>query len=163
VKSGDAAEADDTWLRPITNENHIRRATIHHGEFKKWLGPPDDVNSPWKLELSGRLLSLVESISKDANEKVAAQKARLAAAEKPIPSALKYCGIIHSTVENVRAIPDLDGDVIYEPTEDTAHANIVVRDKGPDQILTVTEILMRYLAFIGEADVSNHAVFSSSA
>jgi hypothetical protein len=161
VNSGDPADSEDTWLRPITNETHIKRGAVHHGEFKKWLGPPDDAQKPWKLEFSGRLRSLVGSISQDANQKVEAQKAKLRAANKPVPSAIKYCGILHSGVEHIREIADLDCDVIYEPTEDTAHANIVIKDKGAGEILTVTDILLRHIKFLRETEVANDPMFSS--
>jgi hypothetical protein len=161
VNSGDPAAPDDIWLRAITNENHIRRTGVHHAELKKWLGPPDDSTKPWKLELSGRLRSLVGSISKDALEKVAAQKAKLIASNKSVPSTIKYCGVVHSTVDGIKSIADFDGDVIYDPTEDLAHANIVVRDKGPNEILTVTDVLLKHLTFLMEPDVVNSPLFSS--
>jgi hypothetical protein len=147
----------------ITNETHIKRGIVHHGEFKKWLGPPDDPQRPWKLELSGRLRSLVGSISQDADQKVKTQQAKLVAANRPVPSAIKYCGILYSAVEQIRETADLDCDVIYEPTEDTAHANIVIRDKGPSEILTVTDILLRRLKLLRETEVANDPMFSSCA
>jgi len=164
VEAGDAAEPDDVWLRPITNETHLKRTKVHHGALKKWIGPPDDPAKPWKLEVSGRLRSLVDSISADAIRKVDAQKAKLIASSKKVPSALKYCGIIYSTVEDVRAIADFQGDVIFDPTvDDPAHANIVIRDKGPDEILTVTDVLIRNLTFLSADQVAQSASFSSCA
>jgi hypothetical protein len=163
VNAGDPAASDDVWLRPITNENHTRRSAIHHGELKKYIAPPDDLNQPWKLEVSGRLGSLVGSISKDAQQKVDAQKAKLLAANKNVPSSIKYCGILYSEVENVRSIPDFDGDVVYDPTDDVAHANIIIRDKGLNEILTVTEALLRHLKFLQSSEVAQHPLFSSCA
>ncbi|MDI4231476.1 hypothetical protein OZ411_01435 [Bradyrhizobium sp. Arg237L] len=163
MNAGDSAAPNDVWLRPITNETHIKRSVVHHGQFKKWLAPPDDPQKPWKLELSGRLRSLVESIAADALKKVKAQQDKLVTANKPVPSALRYVGILHSTIEDIRAIPELVGDVIYDPTEDNAHANIVVRDKGPNEILTVTDILLKHLRFVEESDVATHPEFSSCA
>jgi hypothetical protein len=69
--------------------------------------------------------------------------------------------VIHSTAGDIKSITDFDGDVIYDPTEDLAHANIVVRDKGPSEILTVTDVLLRHLTFLNEADVANNPLFSS--
>ena len=163
MNAGDTAAPDDVWLRPITNETHIKRSGVHHGEFKKWIAPPDDPAKPWKLEISGRLRSMVGSISKDAMEKVATQKAKLLAANKKVPSAIKFCALLHSTVEDIRSITDFDGDVIYDPTEDLAHANIVVRDKGPSEILTVTDALSKHLTFLQVSDVAASPLFSSCA
>lgn len=73
--AGNPADGEDTWLRSVTNTKHLRKGGgVHHAQFKKWLGPPDDVNAGWKLELSGRLLSLVNSIGADARMSVEAQK-----------------------------------------------------------------------------------------
>jgi hypothetical protein len=169
VQSGDRASNDDTWLRPVTNTNHLRDGAkrVHHGEFKKWLGPPDDNNRPWKLELSGRLLSLVTSISADAYHKVAIQQANLLGQHKPIPSGLSYCGLLHSEVRNLRSLPDLDCDVIFEPTEepilDPAHANIVIYDKGPEQIMTVMASLVTALQLLPAAEVGSHPILGKRA
>jgi hypothetical protein len=164
VTSGDAAAPDDVWLRPITNETHLKPTAVHHGALKKWIAPPDDPTKPWKLEVSGRLRSLVGSVSSDAIQKVESQKANLAAANKNIPSAIRYCGILYSTVEDVRAITDFNGDVIYEPTaDDTAHANIVIRDKGASEILTVTDVLIKKLILLKAEQVAQNAIFSECA
>jgi hypothetical protein len=164
VEAGDAAEPSDVWLRPITNETHLKRATVHHGALKKWIEPPDDPTKPWKLEVSGRLRSLVEGISADAIRKVDAQKAKLVASNKNVPSALKYCGILYSLVDEVRAITEFQGDVIFEPTDgDPAHANIVIRDKGPTEILTVTDVLIKKLTFLSADQVAQDGLFSSCA
>jgi hypothetical protein len=163
MNAGDPAAPDDVWLRPITNETHLRRSGVHHGELKKWVGPPDDPAKPWKLEISGRLRSMVSSISKDAIQKAEAQRAKLLAANKKVPSAIKYCGLLHSTADDIRSITEFDGDVIYDPTEDLAHANIVVRDKGPSEILTVTEALLKHLTFLQVSDVAQSPLFSSFA
>jgi len=163
VNAGDAAEPDEVWLRPVTNETHLKRNTVHHGALKKWIAPPDDPAKPWKLEVSGRLRSLVDNISADAVQSVDAQKAKLMASGKPVPSVLKYCGILYSQANDVRAIAEFDGDVIFDPTEDPAHANIVIKDKGLDEILTVTDTLIRKLVFLQANQVSQNALFSSCA
>ena len=166
MEAGDSAEPDDIWLRPVTNENHLKRttATVHHAALKKWLEPPDDPDRPWKLEVSGRLRSLVDSISADAIRKVDAQKANLIASNKKVPSDLKYCGVLYSRAEDVRAITEFQGDVIFEPTDDDpAHANVVIRDKGPNDILTVMDGLIRKLVFLSADQVAQNVHFSSCA
>jgi hypothetical protein len=164
VNSGDAAAPDDVWLRAVTNEKHLKPTAVHHGALKKWIAPPDDPTKPWKLEVSGRLRSLVGSVSSDARQKVESQKANLAAANKNIPSAIRYCGILYSTVEDIRAITDFNGDVIFEPTaDDAAHANIVIRDKGASEILTVTDVLMKKLILLKAEQVAEDSIFSECA
>ena len=74
---------------------------------------------------------------------------------------LKYCGLLHSEVDDVRSIPDFDGDVIYDPTDDVAHANIIIKDKGPGE--TVTEALVRHLKFLQPNEVAQQSLFSSCA
>lgn len=163
MNAGDAAASDDIWLRPVTNENHLKRKAIHHGALKKWIAPPDDPLKPWKLEVSGRLLSKIGSISADAVHQVELQKANLIAAKKNVPSDLEYCGILHPTAESIRSIPDFDGDVIYDPTDDPAHANIVIKDKDKSEILTVTDVLIKNLIFLEPDQVAASAIFSACA
>ncbi len=163
MNAGDAAEPDDIWLRPVTNETHLKGKMVHHGALKKWITPPDDPLKPWKLEFSGRLRSMITGISADAINKVESQKAKLIATKKKIPSALKYCGILHIPVESVRSIPEFNGDVIYDPTNDPAHANIVIKDKDVSDILTVTEVLIRNLVFLESSLVAANATFSARA
>ncbi len=163
MNPGNAAAPEDIWLRPITNETHLKRRSIHHGALKKWITPPDDPSKPWKLEVSGRLKSKIQSISLDAHQKVETQKSNLTAAGKNVPSALKYCGIVHSLVDAIRSIPDFDGDVVYDPNEDPAHANIVIRDLGLGEVLTVTDVLVRKLTFLDPNDVASSATFSACA
>jgi hypothetical protein len=161
VNPGDAAAPDDIWLRPVTNETHLKPTAVHHGALKKWIAPPDDPNKPWKLEISGRLRSMVGSVSTDAAQMVEAQKAKLASANKKIPSAIRYCGILYSTVEDIRTISDFNGDVIYEPTAvDSAHANIVIMDKDASEILTVTDVLITKLILLKADQAAQSPVFS---
>lgn len=160
MNSGEPAASDDSWLRPITNETHIRHGAVHHAQFKRWLASPRDPSRPWKLELSGRLCSLVTSVSEDADERVRQQQERLKASNKAVPSAIKYCGVLHAPADYIRQTNGLDCDVIYDPTkEDIAHAVIVIRDKGQDQILTVTEILLTRLQFLARDEISQNTLF----
>ena len=46
-------------------------------------------------------------------------------------------------------------DVIFDPQRDhQAHANIVVFDKGPDEILTVTNTLLENLTWVTPAQIA---------
>lgn len=162
MHAGDQADGADIWLRSVTNSTHVRKGRVHHAEFKKWLCPPDDAKAEWKLELSGQLLSLVKSISADAQKRVESQQNKLKAAGKPVPSALVFSGVLHSKVDAIRRIAVIACDVIYDPQpDDDAHANIVIFDKGPDEILTVTETLMENLTWLLPAQIGADPILSA--
>lgn len=155
MKAGEPADDADTWLRAVTNYSHVRQGRIHHAEAKKWLSPPDDPQAKWKLEISGELLSLVDDIVGRARERVAAQQEKLKAAGKPVPSVLQFCGILHAKAKVIRSVTGLKCDVIYDPQPNSdAHANLVVLDKGPDDILTVVATLLDTLVWVPQDQVS---------
>ncbi len=161
MKAGDPADDADTWLRAVTNSTHVRRGGVHHAEFKKWLSPPDDPQAGWKLEISGQLLSLVGNIADRAEKRVEAQKDKLKSGGKPVPSALRFCGVLYANVAKVRSLSQLKCDVIYDPQpNDIAHANIVVLDKGPGEILTVTATLLESLIWVPNDEIGAHQVLS---
>ena len=166
MQAGDPATDNDVWLRPVTNSSHLKGggSRIHHGELKKWLGPPDDAAKPWKLELSGRLLSLANSISADAKSKVDRQRQSLNDRGLDIPSSIQYCGVLYRKVADVRAIIEMTCDVIFEPTGiDPAHANIVVMDRGRDQILTVGDFFATFLTLVPAQQVASHPTLGNCA
>jgi hypothetical protein len=161
LHAGDPADGADTWLRSVTNSTPARKGRVHHAEFKKWLGPPDDAEAKWKLELSGQLLLLVKSISADAKKRVESQQNKLKAAGKPVPSSLVFSGVLHNKVDAIRRIAVIACDVIYDPQPDNdAHANIVIFDKGLDEILTVTDALMENLIWLLPAQISADPILS---
>jgi hypothetical protein len=80
-----------------------------------------------------------------------------------VPATVAGQHLERSTVGDIRAIADFDGDVIYEPTEDLAHANIVVKDKGLTEILTVTDVLLKHLKFLEVTEIAKSPLFSSCA
>jgi hypothetical protein len=160
---GDPAENADIWCRSVTNTSHVKKGKVHHAEFKKWLSPPDDSRSTWRLELSGRLLSLVDSISADANQRLELQKERLHANGKPFPSCLQYVGTLHAVISTVRSCRTLDCDVLWHPNEDHAHANIVVYDKDESEILTVSDLLLDLLTWTPVTEVQQVAALRAKA
>ena len=162
MHAGDGADSADTWLRSVTNSTHVRKGRVHHAEFKKWLGPPDDAKAKWKLELSGQLLSLVKSISAEAQKRVESQQTKLKAAGKPVPSALVFSGVLHNKVDAIRRVAVIACDVIYDPQpDDDAHANLVIFDKGPEEILTVTEALMENLIWLLPTQIGADSALSA--
>jgi hypothetical protein len=163
LKAGDPADDADTWLRAVTNSTHIRRGGVHHAEFKKWLSPPDDPQAGWKLEISGQLLSLVGNIADRAQKRVDEQKDKLKAKGKDVPSALQFCGVLHAKVAKVRSLLQLSCDVIYDPQpSDDAHANIVILDKGADEIMTVIDALLDCVAWVPKDQIGANQALSSN-
>jgi hypothetical protein len=160
---GDAADDADVWCRSVTNTSHVKKGKVHHAEFKKWLSPPEDRWSTWKLELSGRLLSLVGSIAADANRRLELQKQRLEASGKPFPACFQYVGTLHAVVSKVRVCSTIDCDVLWRPNEDEAHANIVVYDKDENEILTVSDFLLDLLTWTPAADVPKQPALRAKA
>lgn len=164
MQSEAPATDDDIWLRAVTNANHVRKNGVYRGQLKHWLAPPDDIQKPWKLELSGRLLSIIRSISQDAERRVSLQRDKLAQQGKSVPSDIKYCGIVHAKVGDIRGSSLCRFDVVPDQQpDDDAHANIIVIDKGADEILTVVEVLLEVLIWLSKDEVATHAAFSSKA
>jgi hypothetical protein len=65
LADGDPAEAGDVWLRAITDEKYLERdGTLHNSAFggKRVLGPPSTPERPWSMELSGWLLSFIDTL-----------------------------------------------------------------------------------------------------
>jgi hypothetical protein len=163
LKAGDPADDADTWVRAVTNSTHVRRGAVHHAQFKKWLSPPDDPQAGWKLEISGQLLSLVGNIVQEGERRVEYQRERLKAGGKSVPSVLQFCGVLYASAAKVRSLPELKCDVIYDPNpNDNAHANIVVFDKGADEILTVTATLLEKLIWVPKDQIGADQALSSS-
>ncbi|MGH6642963.1 hypothetical protein [Hypericibacter sp.] len=164
LQTGEPAEGSDVWIRAVTNTTHVRKTAIHHGQFKKWLGPPNEAGGSWKVELSGRLLSLVESISADANRRIGIQKDKLIADGKPVPSALQYCGVLYCIVDSVRQSTFASCDVLYDPQpDDTAHSNVVVRDKDMGEILTLIDEFLGMLTWVPNSSVQSNATLAPKA
>jgi hypothetical protein len=83
----------------------------------------------------------------------------LAAAGKNVPSSIEFAGILFALVENLCALISIKCEVIYDPNEDDAHANIVIYDKGLDEVLTVTDALLETLTFVRPSQLTAHAEF----
>jgi hypothetical protein len=164
LNAGDPADDGETWLRAVTNSKHVGRGGVHHAAFKKWLEPPDDPEADWKLEISGQLISLVDNIADQAQKRVADQQEKFKAKGQRVPSALQFCGVLYAKVEKIRSLSQPRCDVIYDPKkpDDNAHANLVVRDKGLEEILTVTDALLECLIWVPKDQISTDRAFSSA-
>jgi hypothetical protein len=165
LNAGDPADDGDTWLRPVTNSKHLRRGGgVHHAAFKKWLEPPDDPQAGWKLEVSGQLLSLIDNIVDEAQKRVTDQQEKFRAKGERVPSVLQFCGVLCENVARIGSLPLLNCDVIFDPKpKDFAHANLVVRDKGLDEILTVIDALLTSLTWVPKDQIADVALLRRNA
>jgi hypothetical protein len=76
-------------------------------------------------------------------------------------SCLVFSGVLHSKVDAIRKIAVLACDAIYDPQpDDTAHANIVVFDKGPEEILTVTNTLLENLIWVTHTQIAGDPILA---
>jgi hypothetical protein len=109
----------DTWysaaIKP-SEEPELKRVKFWEDAFKVPLE-----ERTWVLEASGRLLSLARSIRQDADERARKANEAIANANRRNRS---FRGIRSAQVATLRNGARLD--VFSEPTEDPAHANIVV-------------------------------------
>jgi hypothetical protein len=114
--------------------------------------------------MSGQLLSIVNNIEQQAQRRVEAQKDKLRASGKNAPSALQFCGVLHAKVVKIRSLSQPKCDVIYDPKkpDDDAHANLVVRDKGLEEILTVTDALLECLIWVPKDQIGTDQALSSA-
>ncbi|WP_214476055.1 hypothetical protein [Mesorhizobium sp. dw_380] len=117
LNAGDGADAADYWLRVLTNTDYWKAdGTLHNAAFGgKAIGQPDA--RPWSIEFSGRLLSLVKDVEKEAIEFCGDK--------------MPFAGVMYQSVENLRtdgsaAIPSFPTNVIYTPKDsDPAHGDLV--------------------------------------
>lgn len=123
LEAGKPARDEDTWFRYITNRRHLRRdGKLNHAAFKGRAL----VSSGQCWELSGRLLSLagaIEDVRKHgANHAEAIRSTHIAQGRSG--KEFVFVGVLYSVVSAIRSYR-LTADVVYDPTEDLAHANVV--------------------------------------
>jgi hypothetical protein len=112
LKAGDPAEADDVWLRVITNKDYWRHdGRLHNSAFGGKGGFSPSQNCPWTHELSGRLLSLVQNLRQECIDFCGD----------------RFAGVMFQKVENLRSEDSgWPTDVYYTPKDyDNAHADFV--------------------------------------
>ncbi len=107
---GDPAEAWDTWLRVITDKKYLKSdGTLSNNAFsgKRVIAPPAKPR-PWSIELSGALLSMIDDLRAYGHGFCGDN----------------FAGYMFQLVGKLRNT-DLATDVVYTPTADTAHADLV--------------------------------------
>jgi len=114
LTDGDVAEENDTWLRVITSEHYWKKdGTLHNSAFSGGAIACSSEARPWNMELSGRLLSMVQDI--DTESKEFCQKL-----DRP------FVGLMFQTVENLSKGFIVRTGVYYTPNEDYAHSDFAV-------------------------------------
>src|SRR5271154_1079852 len=101
------------WSRVITNPKHWRKdgLGLHNQAFKGRAIAPPETERPWSHELSGRLLSFIKDLHKEAQSFCQQHN-------KP------FEGIMYTDVLSPRTTLDnsIDSDVRYTPLDhDVAH------------------------------------------
>ncbi len=123
-KDGEPADANDVWLRNITNKNHVRPdGRLTSNAFTGSAISPPVSRRPWDRELSGRLVSLT-------NDFEAEGRAFCGQRNKP------FMGVMYAKVERLRRETNgITTDVYYTPKEDDkAHADLTMAGTDDDNI-----------------------------
>lgn len=110
LADGDPAEAWDTWLRVITDRKYLKSdGTLSNNAFsgKRVIAPPAKPR-PWSIELSGALLSIIDDLTSYGRGFCGD----------------RFAGYMFQLAGRLRN-PDLATDVVYTPTADPAHADLV--------------------------------------
>lgn len=134
-KDGEPADADDVWLRNVTDKKHARadgRPTSNAFTGRAiWPRAP---GRPWDHELSGRLLSLTNDFELEG-------RAFCEKLGKP------FIGVIYAKVERIRRETDGIGtDVYYTPNgDDVAHADLTMAGTNDDNLGRVRDFLQEVL------------------
>lgn len=119
------------YLHPEGKTGHVKHSAFKHPRFFRSVE-----NQKWKSELSGRLLSLTGNIVVEGEAYVEAIKQNQQ--QDHIKKKIKLIGKVAARVQNIRDQKDYPADVIYNPTEDNAHSNIVFFNQVPEECAELT-------------------------
>jgi hypothetical protein len=134
-KDGEPADADDIWLRNITDKKHVRAdGKLTSNAFTGRAISPRALGRPWDHELSGRLLSLT-------NDFEAEGRSYCGQRNKP------FIGVMYAKVERIRRETNgVKTDVHYTPTEgDQAHADLTMARTNDDNLGPIRDWLQEVL------------------
>jgi hypothetical protein len=137
LKDGEPADADDVWLRNITNKHHVRPdGRLASNAFTGRAISPPAPGRPWDHELSGRLLSLT-------NDFEAEGRTYCEQRNKP------FIGVIYAKVERIRRETNgVKTDVCYTPKDgDKGHADLTMAGTNDDNVGLVRDWLQEVLRF----------------
>jgi hypothetical protein len=135
-KDGEPADADDIWLRNVTNPKHVRAdGKPTSGAFTGKAISPRAPGRPWDHELSGRLHSLTKDFEEEGREYCRKR-------DKP------FIGVMYASVESLRRTANqITTDVHYTPIkgEDEAHADLTMAGTNDDNIAALRDWLQEVL------------------
>jgi hypothetical protein len=134
-RDGEPADADDIWLRNVTDKKHVRpdgRPTSN--AFTGSAISPRAPGRPWDYELSGKLLSLTHNFEAEGRRYCEQRN-------KP------FIGVLYAKVERIRhEINGMKTDVHYTPNDnDEAHADLTTAGTNDDDVGLVRERLRDWL------------------
>lgn len=133
---GEPADADDIWLRNVTDKKHVRadgRPTSN--AFSGRAISPRAPGRPWDHELSGRLLSLTQNFEAEA---------RKYCADRGKP----FIGVMYAKVERIRRETNgVTTNVYYTPINDVdlAHADLTMAGSNDDNLGAIRDWLQEVL------------------
>ena len=135
-KDGEPADADDIWLRNVTDKKHVRAdGKLTSNAFTGRAISPRAPGRPWDHELSGRLLSLTNDFEAEGRRYCEQRN-------KP------FIGVMYAKVERIRRETNyVKTDVHYTPIKDgdKAHADLTMAGTNDDNLGPIRDWLQEVL------------------
>ncbi len=135
-KDGEPADADDIWLRNVTDKKHVRAdGKLTSNAFTGRAISPRAPGRAWDHELSGRLLSLTNDFEAEGRRYCEQRN-------KP------FIGVMYAKVERIRReINRVKTDVHYTPIKDgdKAHADLTMAGTNDDNLGPIRDWLQEVL------------------
>jgi hypothetical protein len=135
-KDGEPADADDIWLRNVTDKKHVRAdGKLTSNAFTGRAISPRAFGRPWDHELSGRLLSLTNDFEAEGRRYCEQRN-------KP------FIGVMYAKVECIRRENSgVKTDVHYTPIMDgdKAHADLTMAGTNDDNLGAIRDWLQEVL------------------
>jgi hypothetical protein len=135
-KDGEPADADDIWLRNVTDKRHVRAdGKPTSNAFSGRAISPRAPGRPWDHELAGRLLSLTNEFEAEGRKYCEDRK-------KP------FIGVMYAKVERIRRVTNgVKTDVHYTPINggDQAHADLTMLGSNDDNLGATRDWLQEVL------------------
>ena len=153
---------DDCWFRPITSRDNIRQPEegngvykLHHSAVARF-DLPDAGIGQYKAELSGRIRSRAGTIEQIVSNGEALAKNRAEKSSSLNPSTkIEFVGVATSKVSEIRVWKFSNCDVVetskgegFGVEDDRAHADLVLIDKNPADVVHIKKEIASALKLI---------------
>ena len=138
LTDGSPVPGDECWYTVLTNSRHITKdGTVHAQALMGRRIAPSTGGRAWSHEMSGRLVSLagdLAAVEADAQARVQDAQASYAASNGKPASNINFVGIACAKADDLRTVfnGQFSTDVMYTPTADTAHSDIVIFNATTD-------------------------------